>query len=108
MIQNNSTKIVLPGQRLSFPREDVIVLIRTEMLDLEDENVILQDDRGVWEPSIDSLDLVSVVLKIEELLECKLPPENIIRRGGYASVAEGVEDMASKIEAKWYKLQKSK
>ena len=82
----------------AFPRTRVLEMLREELTELEDNARLLKGD---WEPSIDSLQLVEVVLKIEKLIGCRLRPEDIIRRGGYGSVDAGLDDMTSKIEARW-------
>jgi len=82
----------------AFPRTRVLEVLREELTELEDNARLL---KGEWEPSIDSLQLVAVVLKIENLVGCRLRPEDIIRRGGYGSVDAGLDDMTSKIEIQW-------
>jgi hypothetical protein len=40
------------------------------------------------------------------LFEFKLPPEKVVKKGGYKSVNEGVADMTNRIREVWSKRQK--
>lgn len=82
-----------------FPRAPIEKLLRHELDQCAEGAQILTGD---WEPSIDSMDLVSVVVGIEKILGCKIKPEDVIRRGGYRSKEEGFSDMLTKIESRWH------
>ena len=92
------SKAIAPAT--AFPRAQVEKLLREELTEKHEEAQLITGD---WEPSIDSLELVSVVLSIEKLLECRIRPEDVIQCGGYKSVDEGINDMLAKVESRWSK-----
>ena len=86
----------------SFPRAQVEHRLRRELGRAAAEASTL---RGSWEPVLDSLTMVSVVLTFEDLFSFKLPPEKLVQIGGYASVDEGVSDMSERLERLWNENQ---
>ena len=42
-------------------------------------------------------------IKLGYLFDFKLPPEKVVKKGGYKSVDEGVSDMTNKIREVWNK-----
>ena len=82
----------------SFPRAQVGQRLRRELGRVAAEARTLS---GSWEPVLDSLTMVSVVLMFEDLFSFKLPPEKLVRIGGYSSVDEGVSDMFDRLERLW-------
>ena len=84
--------------RAAFPRAQVEHRLRRELGRAAAEASTL---RGSWEPVLDSLTMVSVVLTFEDLFSFKLPPEKLVQIGGYASVDEGVSDMSERLERLW-------
>ena len=50
-----------------------------------------------WVPLLDSKRFVGTVLVLEGLLLFKVPPERVVRRGGYSSVDEAPGDMLDRI-----------
>ncbi len=89
----------------NFPTAEVKRRLREELRQAAEESAIL---RAGWEPLLDSLRMVSVVLTLEELFPSsfKLPPEKLVRRGGYTSVDEGVEDMCDRLQRLWNERSK--
>jgi acyl carrier protein len=65
------------------------------------------DLRGEWEPLLDSLRMVSVLVSLEDLFDFPLPPEKLVRRGGYTSEEEAVEDMSGRLRRFWDEKHKS-
>ena len=82
----------------SFPRAQIEQRLRRELGRAAAEASTL---RGSWEPFLDSLRMVSVVLTLEDLFSSRLPPEKVVRVGGYANVDEGVSDMCERLECLW-------
>lgn len=84
----------------TFPTAELEVRLRRELEKATAEGDVL---RGSWEPSLDSLRIVSIILKLEDLFDFDLRPEEIVRKGGYASVEEAVDDMQSGLQRLWQK-----
>jgi acyl carrier protein len=81
-----------------FPRFAVATRLRSGLEEAAAESDVLRVD---WEPVLDSLRVVSIVANLEELLGFRLPPDRVVRRGGYSTVDEGVEDMLNRLEHLW-------
>jgi acyl carrier protein len=81
-----------------FPLAEVEARLRRELGKAASESDVL---RGSWEPSLDSLRMVSVLVKLEDLLDFDLRPEKVVRKGGYHSVEEGVDDMRNRLQILW-------
>lgn len=81
-----------------FPAEEVRRRLIRALQAAADDDVILQ---GSWEPRLDSLSMVSVVITLEDLFDFPLPPAHLVRRGGYSSISEGILDMAERCERVW-------
>ena len=84
--------------KATFPADDVRRRLQAEVQQAADESVVL---RGGWEPVLDSLRIVSVVITLEELFPFRIHPEKVVRRGGYTSVDEAVEDMFERLGRQW-------
>ncbi len=82
----------------TFPTREVERRLRRGLKDATADSKVL---RGGWEPVLDSLRMVSVVLTLEDLFPFELPPERLVRQGGYGSVDEGVEDMTRRMQRLW-------
>jgi hypothetical protein len=58
--------------------------------------------REPWEPTFDSLAVVSVILVVEDVLPgLKIAPEKVVRRGGYPNVDEAVRDIVDRLRRQW-------
>jgi acyl carrier protein len=88
--------------KAEFPHAEVQALIRKEVEDAEAESVVLHPG---WQPVPDSLRMVTVIASIEKLLGIKLPPEKVVRKGGWKSGDDCVSDMTRKIQDIWNKRQ---
>lgn len=82
----------------AFPAREVELRLRRELEKARTESRVL---KGEWEPELDSLRMVSVGLTLEELFEFQLAPEKLVRKGGYASVDEALQDMTTRARQLW-------
>ena len=58
--------------------------------------------REPWEPMFDSLAVVSVILVVEsELPGLPIAPEKVVRKGGYRTVDEAVDDITNRLRRQW-------
>jgi acyl carrier protein len=87
----------------TFQIERLQEVLRKELNEAADESAILH---GGWEPVLDSLRMVTVVSMLEDMFDFPLPPEKVVKKGGYQSVDEGVEDMTDNIRRLWDKHHK--
>lgn len=55
------------------------------------------DTSGLFEAPLDSLTAVEVLVAVDKLLNCKIPAETVIQKGGYKSREQFVDDLAGKI-----------
>lgn len=84
--------------KLLFPATEVRRRLQVEVQEAADESVVL---RGGWEPVLDSLRMVSVVINIEDLFPFRIHPEKVVRRGGYMSVDDAVQDIFERLGQHW-------
>ncbi len=87
----------------SFPRTEAEGRVRLVLKRLHDD---LGVAREVWEPDLDSLAIVDILCEFEDLFPFKIPPERVVRRGGYRSVEDGVVDIVNRFEELWNERQK--
>ena len=92
-----------PSCKSVFPLAEVQARLRRELEEAEAESVVLHSG---WQPVLDSLRMVTAIATVEDLFDFKLPPEKVVKKGGYKSVEEGVKDMTNKIREIWTKHQK--
>ncbi len=92
-----------PTVRRAFPRAEVEARIRRELEEAEAESVILHPG---WQPVLDSLRMVTAIATVEGLFDFKLPPEKVVKKGGFRSKDEGVAYMTERIREVWIKHQK--
>ena len=59
-----------------------------------------------WEPVLDSLRVVTIISTLEGLFDFPLPPEKVVRKGGYSSVGQGVDDVTDNLRRLWDKHPK--
>lgn len=96
----SSTAIRTESPARSYPTAEVSRRLQKELEKAAEESVVL---KGGWEPELDSLRMVSVILTLEDLFDFQLPPEKLVRPGGYESIKEGVVDMSNRLERLWKK-----
>ena len=87
----------------TFPLAEVQARLRKELEEAEAESVVLHPG---WQPVLDSLRMVTAIATIKDLFDFKLPPEKVVKKGGYRSVDEGVSDMTNRVREVWTKRQK--
>lgn len=94
------------GPTKVFPLDALKKGLRKELKDAADESGVLHGD---WDPMLDSLRIVSILLTVEKLFDgIPLPPEKLIRPGGYRSVDEAVDDMVRRFQSLWNDHHKSR
>jgi hypothetical protein len=77
-----------------------------ELQKIADDACVLRPE---WEPLLDSKRIVGTVLAIEDLFPSfKIPPDKVVRKGGYNSLDEAIEDMLGQIEKIWSERSKTK
>ncbi|MGC4004075.1 MAG: hypothetical protein QM811_13520 [Pirellulales bacterium] len=81
-----------------FPEQEVRRRLRAELQNIADEGSVLRPD---WEPLLDSKRVVGTVLVLEDLFPFKIPPDKIVRKGGYNSVDEAIDDMVDRVSRIW-------
>jgi hypothetical protein len=96
MLAETSTQTAT--SKSTFPTDDVRRRLQVEVQQAADESVVLC---GGWEPVLDSLRMVSVIITLEDLFPFRIHPEKVVRRGGYTSVDEAVEDMFERLGRLW-------
>src|SRR3954447_25156949 len=81
---------------LVFPAAEVERRLRVELEKIAKQSSKLRPE---WVPLLDSKRVVGTVLVIEDLFPgVKIPPDKVVRKGGYNSVDEAVEDMFGRIK----------
>src|SRR5207248_6602029 len=98
-----ATTALAPPAKGTFPLAEVQPRLRRELEEAEAESVILHPG---WQPVLDSLRMVTAIATVEGLFDFKLPPEQVVKKGGYMRVGEGVADMTNRIREVWTKRQK--
>ncbi len=88
-----------PTAAPSFPTAELERRLREELKKAADDSAVLHDE---WEPVLDSLVVVSVIIQIEDLFpSINLAPEKLIRQGGYRSIDDGVADVSRNVRGLW-------
>ena len=89
----------------AFPAAEVKRRLGIELQKIADDAAPLRPD---WEPLLDSQRVVGTVLAIEDLFPSfQIPPDKVVRKGGYANVDEAKDDMCNRIERLWAKHTQS-
>ena len=91
------------ASKSTFPLEKVQEILRSELDEAAEESATLH---GGWEPVLDSLRVVAVISTLEVLFDFPLPPEKAVRKGGYTSVDQGVDDITDNLRQLWDKHHK--
>jgi hypothetical protein len=80
----------------AFPAAEVERRLRIELEKIAKQCSKLRPE---WVPLLDSKRVVGTVLVIEDLFPgIKIPPDKVVRKGGYNSVDEAIEDMLGRIK----------
>lgn len=88
-----------------FPEAEVTSRLRVELDKIAASGSVLRPE---WEPLLDSKRVVGTVLVLEGLFPFKIPPDRVVRKGGYDSVDEAIEDMLVRIKKIWNQKNKPK
>jgi hypothetical protein len=79
----------------SFPVAEVKRRLTNELKKIADDNTVLRPE---WEPVLDSKRVVGTLVMIEDLFPgSKIPPDKIVRRGGYRTIDEAINDMIPRL-----------
>ena len=82
----------------TFPTAEVERRLREELGQVAGETAVV---RGAWEPMLDSLIVVGVLIVLDDLFEFALPADELIRPGGYSSVDDAVADISKRLQGLW-------
>lgn len=96
-----STTTQFPTQEKQFPTKEVEQVLRESLEEVASDTELLRPDRPEWEPLLDSLRVVGVVVRLEKLLQMKIPPDRVVQKGGYMSVDEAIRGITSKTLELW-------
>ena len=88
-----------------FPAAEVQRRLRVELQKIADQGSVIRPE---WEPLLDSKRVVGTVLVLEGLFPFKVPPDRVVRKGGYDSVDEAIKDMLERIKKIWIERSKPK
>lgn len=88
-----------------FPVAEVKRRLQVELQKIADQGSVLRPE---WEPLLDSKRVVGTVLALEGLFKFKIPPDKVVRKGGYDTVDEAIDDMLVRIKRIWDEKNKPK
>jgi hypothetical protein len=97
--------ITMAAAAPAFPATEVKCRLRVELQKITEESSI---PRPEWEPLLDSKRVVGVVLLLEDLFPFKIPPDKVVRKGGYNGVDEAIDDMLGRMGRLWAERSNSK
>ena len=81
-----------------FPDAESRRRLRVELQKIASEGSVLRPE---WEPLLDSKRVVGVVFVLEGLFPFKVPPDRVVRKGGYNGVDEAIDDMLGRVRRIW-------
>ena len=82
----------------AFPAAEVRRRLQVELQKIADQGALLRPE---WEPVLDSKRVVGTVLVLEGLFPFKIPPDRVVRKGGYDEVEEAVNDILVRVKRIW-------
>lgn len=88
-----------------FPVTEIKCRLQVELQKIADQGNTLRPE---WEPLLDSKRVVGTVLALEGLFPFKIPPDKVVRKGGYDTVDEAIDDMLLRIKRIWDEKNKPK
>lgn len=89
----------------AFPEAQVRKRLLVELQKIANQGTFLRPE---WEPLLDSKRVVGTVLALEGLFPFKIPPDKVVRKGGYDTLDEAVNDMVVRIKNIYDEKSKSK
>jgi acyl carrier protein len=84
-----------------FPKQNIQQILRDSLEVVARETELVCPDRQDWEPLLDSLLVVRVVVRLEKALGMKIPPDKVVQKGGYMSVDDAVRGITAKVFELW-------
>ena len=88
-----------PSNATEFPTASVRSRLRGAITRLGEDTSAMREP---WEPTFDSLAVVNVILVVEsELPGFPIAPEKVVRKGGYGTVDEAVDDITNRLRRQW-------
>jgi hypothetical protein len=100
------TLSVSQGTAPVFPAVEAERRLRVELEKIAKQAAKLRPE---WIPLLDSKRVVGTVLVIVDLFPgTKLPPDKVVRKGGYNSVDEAIKDVLERIKGIWSERSKPK
>ena len=81
-----------------FPAAEIRRRLVEDLNRMADEATILRPE---WAPLLDSQRVVGTVLALEDLFSFRIPPDKVVRKGGYDCVEEAVDDMLVRFKEIW-------
>jgi len=96
-----ATEVAAPA----FPAAEVKRRLQPELQKIADQGSVIRPE---WVPLLDSKRVVGTVLVLEDLFPFKVPPDRVVRKGGYNSVDEAIDDMLERIKRIWTERNKPK
>src|SRR5262245_61003410 len=75
---------------------DVESRLDTELQKIADESAVLELPE--WEPLLDSKRVVGTVIALEDLFPFKIPPDKVVRKGGYNSKEDAKKDILERLK----------
>jgi len=91
-----------------FPKQQIEQVLRESLEEVASDTELLRPDRPAWEPLLDSLRVVSVVIRLEKLLGMKISPDQVVQKGGYMSIDEAIRGITSKTHDLWINRQQTR
>ena len=85
-----------------FPAAEVKRRLQPELQKIADQGSVIRPE---WVPLLDSKRVVGAVLVLENLFPFKVPPDRVVRKGGYNSVDDAMDDMLDRIKKIWDRAQ---
>lgn len=81
-----------------FPVAEVKKRLLVELQKIADQGTVLRPE---WEPLLDSKRVVGTILVLEELFPFKIPPDKVVRKGGYNTVDDGISHILGQLKMMW-------
>lgn len=106
----------LPAENvIEFPHDEVRAALEAEFLDAAEDAATIEgkempSDRLAaisFRIAIDSISAVDILCDIQDIVERDLK-STLVKRGGYSSAEEAVEDLLPKIERVWIEKKEQK
>src|ERR1700734_1756602 len=83
----------------AFPTAEVESRLRQAITRLGEDTSAMREP---WEPNFDSLAVVNVILVVESALPgLTIAPEKVVRKGGYGTVDDAVDDITNRLRRQW-------